>query len=252
MLSTTNNNTKKRRISDFNQFFMFEFDRDVTNAVIDLDGAPVDTTYSEFEDCIEDLKIEDTCQAKPPFEPEIGSIQQPSSPSKANESHHLYCLIEREFINSGENVYKVGKSLHLTQRMSAYPKGSSVISVFKVNNCHTLEKVLLKQLDACKGLTNARDVGREYYRGDLKDVMKIFVDVCMTDLWVGVEVNAPLATVAVSNSTKASPSSSTITPCYREKGSSKILCRRCGTEWSTFCCPWKELLKGENNIFSKT
>ena len=186
-------NTKKRRISDCNQFFMFEFDRDVTNAVIDLDGTPVDTTYSEFEDCIEDLKIEDT------------AIQPPSSPSKAkvNESHHLYCLIEREFINSGENVYKVGKSLHLTQRMSAYPKGSYVVSVFKVNNCHTLEKVLLKQLDDCKGLTNARDVGREYYRGDVKDIMKIFVDVCMTDLWVGVEVKAPLITVAVSNSTKA-------------------------------------------------
>jgi len=163
-------NTKKRRISDYNPFFMFEFDRDVTNAVVDLQGTPIDTKYSEFEDCVEDLKIDDT-------------VPQ----TKTNESHHLYCLIEREFINSGQNVYKVGKSLHLNQRMSAYPKGSSVISVFKVNNCHTLEKVLLKQLDVCKGLTNAKDVGREYYRGDLKDVMKIFVDVCMTDLWVGVE-----------------------------------------------------------------
>jgi hypothetical protein len=163
-------NTKKRRISDFNPFFMFEFDREVTNAVVDLQGTPTDTKYSEFEDCIEELKIDDT-------------VPQ----TKTNESHHLYCLIEREFINSGQNVYKVGKSLHLSQRMSAYPKGSSVISVFKVNNCHTLEKVLLKQLDGCKELTNARDVGREYYRGDLKDVMKIFVDVCMTDLWIGVD-----------------------------------------------------------------
>jgi len=165
-------NTKKRRISEFNQFFMFEFDRDVTNAVVDLQGTPIDTKYSEFEDCIDDLKIEDTTTPQ----------------AKVNESHHLYCLIEREFINSGQSVYKVGKSLHLTQRMSAYPKGSYVVSVFKVNNCHTLEKVLLKQLDACEGLTNARDVGREYYRGDLKEVMKIFVDVCMTDLWIGVDI----------------------------------------------------------------
>lgn len=166
--------TKKRRISDFNPFFMFEFGRDVTNATVDLDGVEVDTKYSEFEDCIEDLKIVESTTLLPKVQ--------------VHESHHLYCLIEREFINSGENVFKVGKSLHLTQRMSAYPKGSCVISVFKVNDCHMLEKVLLKQLDGCKGLTNARDVGREYYRGELKDIMKIFVDVCMTDLWVGVDV----------------------------------------------------------------
>lgn len=163
-------NNKKRRISDFNPFFMFEFDRDVTNANVDLDGCPVDTKYKEvFEDCIEELiELKIDVNVKVP------------------EIHHLYCLIEREFINSGENVYKVGKSLHLTQRMSAYPKGSYVISVFKVNNCHALEKVLLKKLDESKIIRNARDIGREYYRGDLKNIMKTFVEVCMTDLWVGI------------------------------------------------------------------
>ena len=160
--------SKKRRISNFNPFFSFEFDRVVTNAVIDIDGVEVDTKYScdEFQDCFEHLKIESPPQNTP------------------KESHHLYCLIEREFIQSGENLYKVGKSLHLSQRMSAYPKGSYIISVFKVNDCHVLEKVLLKQLDACNDVTNARDIGREYYRGELKDIMKIFVDVCMSDLWI--------------------------------------------------------------------
>ena len=187
-------NTKKRRISDFNPFFMFEFDRNVTTALVDLDGTPVDTQFSEFSDCIEDLKIEDLkIEDHHPSGEQVTAVVEEENittlQAKVKESHHLYCLIEREFINSGQNVYKVGKSLHLTQRMSAYPKGSSVISVFKVSNCHALEKVLLKQLDACKGLTNAKDVGREYYRGDLKEVMKIFVDVCMTDLWIGIDTS---------------------------------------------------------------
>ena len=117
--------TKKRRISDFNPFFSFEFGRDVEGAIIDLDGAAVDVSYSEFEDCLENLTIESP----------VNKIKQPQ------DSHHLYCLIEREFIQSGEKIYKVGKSVHLSQRMSSYPKGSYVISAFKVNDCHTLEKV---------------------------------------------------------------------------------------------------------------
>ena len=179
-----NKNNKKRKLSNFNPFFSFEFDRDVTDALINLKGTPIDIEYKDniliptflpenedtFEDCystmVDTLSLKET-KIVPPL----------------IESHHLYILIEREFIHSHEQLFKVGKSVHLSQRMSSYPKGSYIISIFKVNDCHKTEKILLKALDNLKTITNARDIGREYYRGNLNDILSVFIDVCMSDHW---------------------------------------------------------------------
>lgn len=74
----------------------------------------------------------------------LKDTQESQEYQESQESHHLYCLIEREFLKSGEKIYKVGKSVHLSQRMNSYPKGSTIISIFKVNDCHITEKILLK------------------------------------------------------------------------------------------------------------
>ena len=68
--------------------------------------------------------------------------------------------------------------------MNSYPKGSTIISIFKVNDCHITEKILLKRLDKELSFRNAREIGREYYEADLTSLLKIFIEVCMSDLWI--------------------------------------------------------------------
>ena len=169
----TMNNKRKKYETDMNPFWAFEFDRD--NIV---DSKDDDTTLA---------KIFDSVTLQPPqlsLENYNSILKDTQESQESQESHHLYCLIEREFLKSGEKIYKVGKSVHLSQRMNSYPKGSTIISIFKVNDCHTTEKILLKRLDKELSFRNAREIGREYYEADLTSLLKIFIEVCMSDLWI--------------------------------------------------------------------
>ena len=155
------NNKRKKYETDMNPFWAFEFDRDNIQ-----DSKDDDTTIAKILDSV-------TLQS-----PQLsyGILKE------TQESHHLYCLIEREFLKSGEKIYKVGKSVHLSQRMNSYPKGSLIISIFKVNDCHITEKLLLKRLDQELSFRNAREIGRVYYEADLPSLLKIFIEVCMSNL----------------------------------------------------------------------
>lgn len=153
---------KRRKYEmDMNPFWAFEFDRDSVDKIDD------DNILAKVFDSV-------TLQPSSPSSPITPILQE--------ESHHLYCLMEREFIKSGEKIYKIGKSVHLSQRMKSYPKGSQIISIFKVNDCHITEKLLLKRLDQESSFRNAREIGREYYEADLTSLLKIFIEVCMSDI----------------------------------------------------------------------
>lgn len=86
----------------------------------------------------------------------------------------FYLLIEREFIKSGESIYKIGKTIVLQRRFMRYPKGSEIILVVKVSNCDSFEtqiKVLFK-----KAFVNRLDVGEEYFEGDVRAMKNIIYD----------------------------------------------------------------------------
>ena len=57
----------------------------------------------------------------------------------------IYLIQEREFVNSGENVFKVGRSSQLINRISSYPKGSNVIFAVKVSDAVIAETSVLQK-----------------------------------------------------------------------------------------------------------
>jgi flagellar biosynthesis GTPase FlhF len=91
--------------------------------------------------------------------------------------NYIYCLREREFIKTKENIYKVGKtSSHPFKRMKAYPKGSELIILLKVEDCHVAEGELLRNFD--EKFERVKDVGREYFKGDLNEMVKEICRIC--------------------------------------------------------------------------
>ena len=106
-------------------------------------------------------------------------IDEEENVQEDTKDHYIYCLIEREFLKTKENIYKIGKSTSLAPRMRQYPKGSKIIAMSQVNNCDIAETDLIKVLDSNKKFKRASDVGREYYECNTKDLLSVFHEICM-------------------------------------------------------------------------
>jgi hypothetical protein len=88
----------------------------------------------------------------------------------------VYLLIEREFISSKQNVFKIGKSIDVMKRFRSYPKGSKLLSISLCKNHHNSEKHLKKVF--MEKFIHREDIGQEYFEGDLYDVVDTFHQNC--------------------------------------------------------------------------
>lgn len=88
---------------------------------------------------------------------------------------HVYIIQLREFINSGENVYKIGRSASVANRLKAYPKGSHIHMIMQCNDNVACERELKSVFD--NKFKVRREYGREYYAGDISDMKKEFIAV---------------------------------------------------------------------------
>lgn len=80
-------------------------------------------------------------------------------------------LIEREFIKTGENIYKIGKSKQDNlKRFNQYPKQSKLLLQIVCDDCDELEKRLLKIFK--EKYIHCRDIGNEYFQGDCEDMIQ--------------------------------------------------------------------------------
>ena len=82
------------------------------------------------------------------------------------EIQYIYLLQTREYVNSGEPIYKVGKTKQINySRFLQYPNGSIQLFQCICNNCDILEKKVIKLFQ--KKYINHKIAGREYFRGEL-------------------------------------------------------------------------------------
>jgi hypothetical protein len=98
-------------------------------------------------------------------------LQQLSN-SKAPETHYIYLLRRAREKDSNLPIYKIGKTIQKgCERIKDYDKGSEGIMSIKVKDCHLMEKELLEIFDNL--FENRKDIGREYYKGDVKKMRNI-------------------------------------------------------------------------------
>lgn len=88
---------------------------------------------------------------------------------------HLYILKTREHFRQNENIYKIGKTENMTRRLSRYPKESQLLKEYEVNDRHACE---LKLMDSFASRFRLRsDIGREYFEGDIHEMLRVFDEV---------------------------------------------------------------------------
>jgi hypothetical protein len=92
----------------------------------------------------------------------------------SEKSGHIYLVWLREFLNKNEAVYKVGRTNHLSQRMTQYSKGSRLISItWTADTCTSKAKVCA---ELSRHFVNRKDIGRDYYQGNVNQIESVIQD----------------------------------------------------------------------------
>lgn len=126
------------------------------------------------------LRLLSACLKAPRCIKPLRSIKPPHiEPSRVRKvirsTHpgHLYLIKEREFIKTKENIYKIGKTTNIKNRMPSYPKDSRVYVIYYcASDIHKVEKELIKEFD--KLFKKRTDIGSEYYETDQDIVYHFF------------------------------------------------------------------------------
>ena len=90
-------------------------------------------------------------------------------------TQYIYLLQTREFVNSKEPIYKIGKTTKLNfTRFNQYPQGSVLLFQSSCFDCNKLEKEII-QLFKSKYKVR-RSIGRESFEGNSHEMIKDFCD----------------------------------------------------------------------------
>lgn len=82
---------------------------------------------------------------------------------------HIYLIHEREFITTNKNIYKIGRSTNIKNRMMNYPKGSDILLILHVSNCTLIENLIKKEFNNKYILR--KEYGLEYFEGNKDDMI---------------------------------------------------------------------------------
>ena len=95
-----------------------------------------------------------------------------------SSKNYVYMIQEREFIKLNEPVYKIGKTSNPKSRLSAYPKGSEVLFISLVSDCHQIEKEIIENFN--DKFIHRNDIGKEYFQGDDMEMIQEIIGIIKT------------------------------------------------------------------------
>lgn len=96
------------------------------------------------------------------------------SVSTMQDKEYVYFIHEREFLQARKPIYKLGKTTQWNcRRLQDYPKDSALILVWRVPDCHVVERALIAEFDSL--YKKRTDIGAEYYEGDVNKMKSTFL-----------------------------------------------------------------------------
>jgi hypothetical protein len=90
---------------------------------------------------------------------------------------YIYAVWEREFQNTNREIYKVGCTGDMMQRLRKYPKGSHLIMCQRVPEYKRAEQMLFDTLNQDDQIVKCCQYGREYYMASEPRMTKVFIKV---------------------------------------------------------------------------
>jgi hypothetical protein len=115
---------------------------------------------------------------------DLGSTKDICGPIVTNTTDfpgYLYMIHEREFKNTGEHVYKVGRTIEIRGRMPQYPKDSDLVTCMKCNtNIKRVERMIITTFQQL--FIHQQQYGAEYFKGDRRQMVKSFNEIVLNEI----------------------------------------------------------------------
>jgi hypothetical protein len=89
-------------------------------------------------------------------------------------SEGLYLLKEERFIESNKNIYKIGRSSNIYNRVNSYENGTIVYLIIECSNSEKNESELIKIFN--KEFKNIKYYGSEYFQGELPIMKNLIIN----------------------------------------------------------------------------
>jgi hypothetical protein len=90
-----------------------------------------------------------------------------------NLDHHeqIYIIHERTFVELNANIYKIGKTKNIKNRLNGYSKGSKLLFSIACKDCIESENKILNYLKSNEKYIHTKEYGNEYFQCNLKDLI---------------------------------------------------------------------------------
>jgi hypothetical protein len=88
---------------------------------------------------------------------------------------YMYVIMEREFIKSEENIYKIGMTDQYDprKRLQNYPHDSRVILLIEKPDARRSENIVKDLLRAHREIKHRQDIGAEYFEGEKNIIVSV-------------------------------------------------------------------------------
>jgi hypothetical protein len=83
----------------------------------------------------------------------------------------IYIIHERTFVELNANIYKIGKTKNIKNRLNGYAKGSKLLFSIACKDCTESENKILNYLKNNDKYIQVKEYGKEYFQCDLKDLI---------------------------------------------------------------------------------
>ena len=84
-----------------------------------------------------------------------------------NNTDYIYIIHERTFVKTNANIYKIGKTKNIKNRLNGYNKGSQLLYTIPCNDCSRMETIILNYLKSNNNYIQAKEYVNEYFICDL-------------------------------------------------------------------------------------
>ena len=88
-----------------------------------------------------------------------------------NNIDYIYIIHERTLVKTNVNIYKLGKTKNIKNRLNGYSKGSKLLFTIPCNDCSKMEIIILNYLKSNNNYIQAKEYGNEYFICDLKSLI---------------------------------------------------------------------------------